>query len=152
MAGPWHDLAPSLARQRPIDDRVVDRAAHGCFVGGLHRGDHQHASGFGLLEKGMQQLFLSLDREVLAMTTAGRLTPQDRLPVTKVIRMHLSHRTDLPAEGEGTLCGSETQGRPQPHALNPLVLRLVFGFFQQRCQTLGSSFRQRLWVRIRAPS
>jgi hypothetical protein len=60
----------------------VDRTAHGGFVGRLHRSDDQHASGFGLFEKGEQQLLFLLDREVLAMATAGRLTPQDSLALT----------------------------------------------------------------------
>ena len=103
MLGARHDLAPPLAMQRPVDHRVVDRTAHGDFISGLHRSDDQHASGFGLLEERKQQLLLLLDREVLAMATAGRLTPQDGLAVTQVVRMHLSHRTDLPAERRGNL-------------------------------------------------
>ena len=94
-----------MAVQRPVDDRVMDRAAHGGFLGGLHRGDHQHATGFGLFEKRKQQLLLLLHRQILAMTTAGRLARQNGLALTQVVRMHLSHRTDLPAERRGNLCG-----------------------------------------------
>jgi hypothetical protein len=124
---------------------VVDRTAQGGFVGGLHRSHHQHAAGFGWLEKRKQQLLLLLDRQILAMTAARRLAPQDRFPWAKIVRMQLPHRTHLPAQRRGNLCRSQTQGSTSPHALNPLVLCLVLGFFHEHGPTLGRSFRPWLW-------
>ena len=92
--------------ERPVHDRVMDRTAYRRLVSGLHRGHDQHATVSGLLQKGGQQCLFLLDREVLAMAITGRLVLQYSLALTKVVGMHLSHRTDLPAEGRSNLRSS----------------------------------------------
>jgi hypothetical protein len=82
--------------QRPVDDRVLDRTAHGGFIGRLHGSHDQYAPGLGLFEKRQQPLLLLLDREVLVMATTRRFVLQYGLPLPKIVRMHLSHGTDLP--------------------------------------------------------
>ena len=118
--------------QRPIHQRMMNRAAHGGFLRGLHRGHDQNTSGCGLFEKRSKQFLLLRAREILAMTTAAGFAPQHRLPLAEIVGLHLPHGADLPAEGGGNLRGSETQGRTQPHALNALLLGLAFCFFQHR--------------------
>ena len=92
--------------QCTVNDRMVDRTAHGCFVGRLHGSHDQYASGLRLCEKRTQQLLFLLNGQVLATATARSLTPQYGLPLTKIVRMHLSHRTHLPAEDLSNLRGS----------------------------------------------
>jgi hypothetical protein len=62
------NFAPSLAVQCPVHDRMMDRAAEGGFIGGLHRGYDQHATRLRLFEKRKQQLLFLLEGQVLAMT------------------------------------------------------------------------------------
>jgi hypothetical protein len=95
----------------------------------MYRGHHEHASGGSLFKKRSQQFSFLLDCEVLTATAAQRFSPQHVLTLTEIIRVYLPHRAHLPAQGQGDLRGSETQGGAQPHALNPLIVRLAFRLF-----------------------
>jgi hypothetical protein len=87
MLRTWCPLAPSLAVQSPVDNRMVDRTADSGFLDRLHRGHHEHAAHSGLLEKRSQQFLFLLLCEVLAMTTAAGLAPQHGLALAQVVGM-----------------------------------------------------------------
>ena len=64
------ELSPTMAMQHVVGGGERDLAPERVFERGLDRRDHQNAAGLGTLQKGCQELSLSLNAEALPVATA----------------------------------------------------------------------------------
>src|ERR1019366_807400 len=122
---PWHDLAPAVAVQQPVDRRGRHVLAQLLLVGPLDFRHRQHAASLGALDERRQELALLLRSEVLVTPATSASQIEEGVAFFGPARMDHMHRRRRPAQQLRDLRRRAAQRGPDQHALNALVLRVT---------------------------